>query len=292
VKRILIAGLLAAFVLPLVGSASSARAIAIRLVPLPERVATADAIVVGKVTTIEDKTVSAEPFPGQKDKVEYHIAVVKIGDGLQGAKGLTHLKIGFIKPATPAGGGTVPIRPIRGGFVPPQPAVDQEGCYFLSKHHAENFYVMRDNNSFINKAGNANFDKDVAKVKELAKLLADPKKGLKSKSAEDRSQTAAMLVVRYTMQHPGQNKQVPIDAEESKLILQGLADGDWTKGFSPTELTPQMVFGRLGLTDKDGWAPGPLTTPNAFQDAAKAWIKGHAESYRIQRWTTEEKKEK
>src|SRR5689334_12467543 len=71
VKHILLAGLLAAVTLSLAGSASTARAIAIRLSPLPERVALADAVVVGKVTVIEDKTISVEPFPGTKDKVEY-----------------------------------------------------------------------------------------------------------------------------------------------------------------------------------------------------------------------------
>src|SRR4051812_11848327 len=75
-------------------ASAKARAIAIRLSPLPERVATADAVVVGKVTGIEDKTVTATSFPGTKDKVEYHVAVVKIADGLMGTKGLTHIKIG------------------------------------------------------------------------------------------------------------------------------------------------------------------------------------------------------
>src|SRR5690242_3713642 len=73
--------------------ASSARR-AIRLVPLPERVATADAVVAGKVTGIEDKTVSAEPAPGVKDKVEYQIAVIKVEDAVLGIKNLTHVKVG------------------------------------------------------------------------------------------------------------------------------------------------------------------------------------------------------
>ena len=40
--------------------AQQSKAVMIRLSPLPERVATADAVAVGKVTAIEDKTVSAE----------------------------------------------------------------------------------------------------------------------------------------------------------------------------------------------------------------------------------------
>jgi hypothetical protein len=291
-KRILPAAVVAASVLSLLASGSYARAVAIRIVPVPERVALAQAVVVGKVTSIEEKTVSAESFPGAKDKVEYQIAVVKVADGLFGTKGLTHIKVGFIKP--PAGDEVRPLRPIR-GFGPPHLAVDQEGVFFLSRHHAESFYVMRDNNSFMPKADNDNYKKELEAAKECAKLIADPKAGLKSKKAEERALTAALLVVRYTTPLTGREKREDIDAEESKLILKGLADGDWSKGFSPTELTPMMVFGRLNLQPKDGWnAQGPFNTPNAYQDAAKAWLKDHADKYRIQRYVTEknEKKEK
>src|SRR5262245_35094690 len=114
--------------------ASSARAI--RLVPLPERVATADAVVAGKVTGIEDKTVSAEPAPGVKDKVEYQIAVIKIEDALVGIKNLTHVKVGTAKPPE----GKPQIRP--GGYGPPKLTVDQEGVFFLQKHPTESFYVL------------------------------------------------------------------------------------------------------------------------------------------------------
>ncbi len=259
---------------------------AIRFSPLPERVATADAVVVGKVTGIEDKTVSAEPFAGAKDKVEYQIAVVKIEDGILGTKGLTHVKVGTIKPPE----GQRIIRP--GGLAPPKLNVDREGIFFLHKHPSESFFVLQGATSVINKANNDNYEKEVARVKECAKLLADPKAGLKSKSADERALTASMLVIRYNTAHAGQTKRESIDADESKLILNALADGDWTKGNDLNDLSPQWGFSRLGLTDKDGWnARGPFTAPNDYQDAAKAWLKGHADSYRIQRFV-DEKKEK
>jgi hypothetical protein len=287
-KRTFLAALVAAPLLSLLATGSYAKAIAIRISPIPERVALAEAVVVGKVTGIEDKTVSAESFPGAKDKVEYSIAVVKVADGLLGTKGLTHVKVGFIKP--PAADESRPIRPGRGRFGPPQLAVDQEGVFFLGRHHAESFYVLRDNNSLMPKAGNDNFEKELATVKACAKLLADPKAGLKSKKADERALTASMLVVRYSTPLTGREKREAIDADESKLILQGLADGDWAKGFSATELTPQMAFGRLNLQQKDGWNPaGPFNTPNAYQEAAKAWLKEHADTYRIQRFVTEKK---
>ena len=44
---------------------------------------------VGKVTALEDKTVMAAPFPGAPNKVEYTVAVVKIADGIRGARLVT-----------------------------------------------------------------------------------------------------------------------------------------------------------------------------------------------------------
>src|SRR4051795_10782242 len=54
--------------------------------PLPRRVALADAVVVGKVTKFEDKTVKI-------NEVEYQVAVVKVEQGLRGAEGLTHVRV-------------------------------------------------------------------------------------------------------------------------------------------------------------------------------------------------------
>ncbi len=259
--RTLLAGLVASALLAVLAgsSAAQARALAIRLSPIPERVATAAAVVVGKVTGIEDKPVSAEAFPGAKEKSEFNVAIVKVQDDLLGAKGLTHIKIGFIKPPE----GKPIIRP--GGYRPPQPQVDQEGCFFLTKHPTESFYLLQGFNSVINKTGNGNFAKEMERVKECAKLMADPKAGLKAKDADARALTAAMLVVRYSTPQPGQTKREAIGAEESKQILMALADGDWTKKFSLADLPPSAAFGRLALTEKDGWtwkpAPGAPRPP-------------------------------
>ncbi|HKI38031.1 MAG TPA: hypothetical protein VKA46_39625 [Gemmataceae bacterium] len=292
-KRTLLVVLVAAAALSFLPAVSSAKRIAplaIRFSPLPERVATADAVVAGKVTSFEDKTVSAEPFAGAKEKAEFQIAVIKIEDAVLGAKGLTHVKVGTVKPPE----GKPIIRP--GGYGPPRLTVDQEGIFFLQKHPTESFYVLQGANSVINKASNDNFDKQLARAKECAKLLADPKAGLKSKEAEDRALTASMLVIRYRTPIPGQTKTERIDAEESKSILTALAGGDWTKGNALEDLNPQWGFNRLGLTDKDGWnwqpEPGKPVGPNDFADAAKAWLKGHADSYRIERYVSDKKDEK
>ena len=91
--------------------------------PIPLRVAHADVIVAGKVTKIEDKTVSAPSFPGAKDKVEYQIAVVKVDDPILNAKGIKEVRVGFIPPPAPGGGR--PGGPQGGGMPPHAPVVIQ-----------------------------------------------------------------------------------------------------------------------------------------------------------------------
>jgi hypothetical protein len=268
--------------------------------PIPQRVAQADVVVVGKVTAIEDKTVSASSFPGVKDKVEYTIAVIKIKDAFLGAKGLTHIKVGYVVPkelpAQPGGG---PIRlPIRRG---PQIKfeVDQEACVFLKKHHEGDFYVAQAYFDVIDKKqAGENFDKQVEEAKKAAKLLADPKASLKSKDADERTTTAVMLVSRYRAWRGPNAKQEEISADESKLILTALAEGDWNPKRGPgvvfNPMTPQTAFAQLGLTEKDGFVfkPVPNAPPTAYQDAAKAWLKENAGTYRIKQFVTEKKDEK
>jgi hypothetical protein len=265
------------------------RKIAIRISPLPERVALAETIITGKVTAIEDKKVEARQFPGAKDKVEFTIAVVKIEDALLNAKGITHVKIGFVEPQ--AGGGGPGIRP--GRFPQVNLNKDQEGCFLLRPHFEETFLTLPAYDYVLIKKDNPNYEKEMETVTKCAKLLADTDAGLKAKSADDRFQTAGMLLIRYRTPLGGNPKEEKIDAKESKLILQGLADGDWSKGFSQTELTPMMVFGRLALTDKDGWKPGPFQNyQKDFPEAAKKWLKDNADSYVIKRFVEEAKKEK
>jgi hypothetical protein len=49
------------------------------------------------------------------------------------------------------------------------------------------------------------------------------------------------------------------------------------------QMMPQSLFYQLGATDKDGWTPPK--NPQANQvEAAKKWVKEHADTYRIQRF--------
>ena len=79
----------------------------------------------------------------------------------------------------------------------------------------------------------------------------------------------------------GATKTEAVPAEESRLILRALADADWSgRAFAP--LSPQGVFLRLGLTEKDGWKP-PADLRN-FPAAAQKWLKENAGKYRVRRY--------
>ena len=89
--------------------------------------------------------------------------------------------------------------------------------------------------------------------------LETPNDSLKAKSAEDRLLTASMLVSRCKTPPEGtQVKTEPIDAVQSKLILEAILTGDWTQRDALTQVTPQTVFQRLNLTANDGWRPAPM----------------------------------
>src|ERR1017187_5166927 len=70
----------------------------------------------------------------------------------------------------------------------------------------------------------------------------------------------SILIEEYrSFRAKGGVKDEPIDADESKLIMKALADGDW-KGqwnFSSLSPSPGHLFQRLGVTKADGFAPAP-----------------------------------
>jgi hypothetical protein len=260
--------------------------------PISERVARATTIVTGKVTSIEEKTVSVEPYPGVKDKVEYLIAVVKIDDAILGAKGLTHVKVGFQAPQA-----SVPGRPvIRSGGGQAKLEKDQEVLLFLSPHHGGEFEVMPAYFDMVDKKTET-YEKDVEAAKRYIKLLAEPEKGLKSKDAGDRLETANMLVTKFRTPQPSakQPKEEPIDADMSKLIMNVLADADWTapKPGGPRgnfQVTPIGIFFRLGVNEKDGWKPPQ--DGNKFNEQIENWVKENKDKYRIKKFVGEKDEKK
>ncbi len=263
--RVILTAVLAQFALVLSAAAGT---IAADALPLPNRVAVAETVVVGKVTAIEDKAVQAVTTPGGKDKVDYKIAVITVGDALVAPKDTKTIRLGFVPPPP-----NVVISP-----APLLPTVGMEGCFFLTKHFDAEFYTAPGPLDFVDKK-NGTFEKDVALIKRCVKLLEDPDASLKSKKAEDRFLTAGMLVARYRSRKTQNADTEQIDAEQSKLILNSLLEADWTPSNDFTQLTPLMVLGKLPLTEKDGWSPPK--DPKEYPAYAQKWLKEHADTYRI-----------
>jgi hypothetical protein len=245
------------------------------------------------VTSIEEKTVSVEPVPGVKEKVEYIIAVVKVDDAILGAKGLTHVKVGFQAPQ--AGG---PGRPIRPGLGRGQAKLekDQEVLLFLSPHHGGEFEIMPAYFDMVDKKTDT-FEKDVEASKKYVKLIAEPEKGLKSKDAANRLETVNMLVTKFRTPQPSakEPKEEPIDADMSKQIMNVLADADWTppKPGVPQnnfQVTPIGIFFRLGVNEKDGWKP-PQDGAK-FNEYVETWVKENKDKYRIKKFVAEKEEKK
>ena len=259
--------------------------------PVPERVALAELVIIGKVTKIENKKVSLPVAPGSKEKQDYFVALVHIEEAIKGAKGLTDIKVGYLAPPEAPAGGPSRIRP---GIRRPQITLneDQQALLFLKPHHSGEFHMLQAYFDVVDKKS-PEFEKEVETAKKCTKLLADPDKSLKAKTADDRLLTAAMLIAEYkTWFGPEEAKQEPIDAERSKLILKALADAEWAVKPQPgprgNQLTPLNLFFRLGLTPDDKW-----NQPQDFNktaEAAKTWLKENMDSYRIRRFVAKDRK--
>jgi hypothetical protein len=77
-------------------------------------------------------------------------------------------------------------------------------------------------------------------------------------------------------------KTQPIDARESKLILEALAKADWTKDRADFRLTPAQLFAQLGATAQHGRDPPNFRTSQERETAAKRWLSDNAETFRIE----------
>jgi hypothetical protein len=235
----------------------------------------------GKVTAIEKDTLDAAPFPGDPTKVAHKIAVVKVETPLAGVTGTTHLKIGFVPPPPPG------TRPVRSGIAEPVPAEGQEALFFLTRHHAGDFYTMNWLRAPVD-AKDASFKAEVENAKKAAAVLADPLKALKAEQPADRFFAATVLVTKYrsSPENADDVQTVKVPAEESRLVLKALAEQkNWADGGLVASGTQAMF--QLGLTEADGWKPPaprpgePTDINGMYRDAFTKWLDGPGKTYQI-----------
>ncbi|HEV3256700.1 MAG TPA: tetratricopeptide repeat protein [Gemmataceae bacterium] len=240
--------------------------------PIPQRVALADAIVVGQVAKREEPV---EAFPLLRvrggPRVSFQMALVRVDRVLLGEAGLEQVRVG-----------------IGPGRAMPTLTEGQQGCFFLHKHPEGPFSVLSAGSDFID-SRHEDFGRGLALAGRCTGLLANTDEGLRSRNEEDRLLTAALLIFRFrTVQYAyaGAPRTEPIDAELSRRILAVLAEGPFSDKSAREPADRLTLFLRLGLTEEDGWALPPNVQGTAA--AAEKWLGNHAATYRIRRYVPEE----
>jgi hypothetical protein len=268
-------------------------------VPLPERVALADLVAVGKVQAIEPRNLVALPASGDSQGIEYQVAVLKLDQVLGGVQGLSHARLAFQPNALQyfederlEKAAAMPFRGSAQAFL----AVGFDACFFLHGTFGHSYFQAPGYQDIVPREGNTNFDKELDLIKKCVKLLAEPLASLRSKDASDRLLAAAMLVTAYRTPKSSYGPepiQEAIDVEQSRLIVQAIADADWNNVDPQTQLNPAQVFQRLALTEREGWRlpPQGFRAQQEHADHVKQWLKGPGANYRMLRFLPNKKHE-
>jgi hypothetical protein len=259
---------------------ASARAMQIAPSPISQRVARADAVVLGKVTAIAEKIEKADLYKG--DERQMQIATVAVEDTLSGKKVKT-VKVAFfpVMPAPAVGGG---IRIIRGGDGLARLTKDQKGLFFLTKHPTKkDLYLVGPYFDVVPKTADPSFTTQRDEARKYAQVLKEAGKILESKDANLPFESAMMLVTRYRTAPAGVAKTEPVPAGQSKKLLTALAKADWKTAVGPNGMaSPLNTFYLLGLQPKDGWiAPKDATQ---VPGEAKKWLEANAGKYKMERY--------
>jgi hypothetical protein len=261
-------------------------------VPGADRIALADAIVVGRVMAIEPQDIEVG---AENAKTKYRIAVVNVTETILGNKETKTIRVAFTPPSEKA---PVPNRR-RPLFLFTLDA-GMQGLLYLRKHPTENLYVGTSSFDFVpyqdektpgkavSNFGQEPYPQELKKTRRILQLLEKPLESLKSTDAADRATVAHNLLICYRTPKMGSAKTESVSLDESKLILSALLEQDWNTP-TPT-MNPWQRFQSLGLTENEGWkVPAQIKSVNDLRDAARAWYREHGD-YRIQRYVAEQAK--
>jgi len=255
-------------------------AIVVVTIPSANRVALTDAIVVGRVVAHEDKDVAALNIPGGL-KGKYRIAIVKVAERVYGLKDAKFVRVGYVPRMA---GGVVDGERFR-DLGAPDLTIGLDGAFFLTKHFAEDFFVVPMPFDFMPRA-TVEFDRELPAIRGDAKMLENPLVHLKAKNPEERFEIASLLVTKYRGgPRPAGVKTEAVGQEESQRILKGILEAKWDRPRVLSRPHPWQTFLQLGLTEKDGWKlpMGDVTVPQ-YHRAAREWLQKNWETVRVQRF--------
>jgi len=231
--------------------------------------ATSDAVVVGTITAIEADPVKAIPHPGAKEEIEYRVLVVKIDEGLCGVKNLTQVRVALTADQLNSSHRAM--------------KEDAKFLFYLAQHHTTNLYVLRAEHPSVNMTDRM-ADEMLRRAKVATTAIADPTKALKAEAKADRVLAACALAAHYQRSLTVASQEVERPADESKLLLETLAEGDWTRTGTADDGNPLAVMFGLGL-ESNGWRYADNTKgkdPVAYNhEAFKEWLAGKGKDARV-----------
>lgn len=232
---------------------------------------TSDAVVVGTISEIESEPVKAKPHTDAKEEIEYRVLVVKIDENLFGLKNVTQVRVAL----TPAEFNN-PVRTMK---------EDAKFLFYLTKHSTTNLYLPKTDYPSVNMT-DRKADELLRRTKVATAAFNDPVKALKAKDKDDRVLAACALAMYYRKVPPNTNGTEGVDrpADESKLLLEALAEGDWTTTGLPDAGNPYAVILGLGLEDA-GWKhvgnTGGKDVAAVNHEAFKEWLAGKGKDARV-----------
>lgn len=263
-------------------------------------------LVVAGTVAIGKETADVLPWPGAAAKMNCRVATIKVTDTFVGPKADT-LKV-LLQPGDftyvndpPPG---QPAQPYYPQFPQQIQLIDgQEGVFFLIRHPTvADAWVHSPGNPPLNPL-DTKYKSDLAEVKQVAAVYADPIKALKAEKADDRLRAASALVTRYRRPPAFDGKQYEqkaIPAEEAKLIFQAMRDADWEgwdKPQQPNEVRDYTLnpTGLLGQLQVYQGAPGKGNFPQvrqqpgqgyhaAYKEAFEKWLDGDGKDFEIMRF--------
>lgn len=247
-----------------------------------QRATQASYVIVGKIVEVEKESLAAEPYPYAAGTSDYKMVTVKIGERLLGASGITQVRVGFAPMNLGPRRGRIELEGLK-------TEVGTEACFFLVPHSSGDFFVPVPWATPLDVSTKA-YAEQLAEVKKVTSVIADPLDALKSKDADARAFAVRILLNRYRSAPygfgKGEIKQEPIPLEESKLILSAMAEMPWVPDAKGNARS--SVWQQLNLTLADGFT-APLAAAGAdanklMDEATLKWLEANKEKYRVKRF--------
>ena len=249
--------------------------------------------VVSGTLKAEKETVDLKQYPQAPVSTTYKVFTLKVNQVLVGDKVETITLL--VGPADPAqipfddGNGRMAAMPSFRPWLNNVQVIDgQEGVFFVTKHPFSNKHSYLVPGAVPLNALDTKYKDNLAVIEKVQAVLKDPIKALKAEKAEDRFIAAQTLVQKYRAYPPqavNGVEEVAIDAEQSKLILAAILEGDFAKYDKPVqgnvgneywENNPANLTSQLGLYAGGNGFPqfqAPPGTHNAtFKEKLKEFL--------------------